>query len=64
MDGNALQSAATRMQQRWAWTAFGQAIGFMYRNYKVLVSLDAKEDVVGEYPLVTLIRQNVIIFHK
>ena len=25
-----------------------QAIGFMYRNYKVLVSLDAKEDVVGE----------------
>ncbi len=36
----------------------------MYRNYKVLVSLDAKEDVVGEYPLVTLIRQNVIIFHK
>ena len=25
-----------------------QAIGFMYRSYKVLVSLDAREDVVGE----------------
>ncbi len=30
-----------------------QAIGFMYRNYKVLVSLDAKEDVVGESPLLS-----------
>ncbi len=28
-----------------------QAIGFMYRNYKVLVSLDAKEDVVGKSPV-------------
>ncbi|CAL8466280.1 g5816 [Coccomyxa elongata] len=37
-----------RMSTSGAHELFVQAIGFMYRNYKVLVSLDAKEDVTAQ----------------
>lgn len=38
-----------RLAQMWDHNGTNmEAIGFMYRTYKVLVSLDAKDDVVGE----------------
>jgi len=38
-----------RLAQMWDHNGTNmEAIGFMYRTYKVLISLDAKDDVVGE----------------